>query len=70
MISRASESVVTSASVALETISGQIPSVDRHKVAKADGIIRPIRGRAMRLVSRKWVGNVPKYMYASGPVVI
>lgn len=70
MTSRASESAVTSNSVVLESMSGQMPSVDRHRTAKAKGMMRPVSGKAMRLVRRKWIGNVPKYMYASGPVVI
>ena len=60
IISRASDSAVTSTSVALGTISGQIPHKSRPVVSSADGMIRPISGSAIRLVRRKWTGNVPK----------
>jgi hypothetical protein len=39
-------------------------------VMSAEGIISPASGTAIRFVSRKYWGNVPKYRYASGPVVI
>lgn len=69
IILRASERTVTSASVALKSISGQTSSVLRHSVSKANGIRIPVKGNAIRFVSRKCVGNVPKYKYAMGPVV-
>ena len=36
----------------------------------AEGIIRLTSGAAIRLVSKKYFGKVPKYRYAIGPVVI
>ena len=66
---RASERTVTSVSVALKSISGQMPSMLRQSVSKADGIRIPVKGSAIRFVRRKCVGNVLKYMYAIGPVV-
>lgn len=62
MTSRAFERAVTSISEALSSISGQIPSEERNIAARAEGIISPVRGMAMRLVRRKCTGNVPKYM--------
>ena len=53
MILRASESAVTSASVALTAVCGQMPRADRNRVARDAGIISPVRGMAIRLVSRK-----------------
>lgn len=38
-------------------------------VSRESGIMIPETGRAIRLVSRKCFGKVPKYRYASGPVV-
>lgn len=70
IISRASDRAVTSASAALESISGHMPIADRQSTARAIGIISPVRGIAIRFVRRKCVGKVPKYIYASGPVVI
>ena len=60
MISRACESAVTSISQALDIISGHMPKTDRIKVRRARGMMRPVRGRAMRLVRRKCTGKVPK----------
>ena len=34
------------------------------------GIRMPVMGRAIRLVSRKYFGKVPKYIHARGPVVV
>ena len=70
MISRACERAVTSISQALRSISGQIPRADSNRTARAVGMISPVRGIAMRFVSRKWTGKVPKYNQARGPVVI
>ena len=39
-------------------------------VSNEAGMISPVNGRAMRFVSRKCFGKVPKYRYARGPVVI
>lgn len=60
MISRACESAVTSISQALDIISGHMPKTDRIKVSRATGMMRLVRGRAMRLVRRKCTGKVPK----------
>ena len=70
IIVRASESAVTSISVALISMSGHMPDMCRTSVSKDTGIISPVRGRAIRFVSRKCIGKELKYRYAIGPVVI
>ena len=57
IIVRASERAVTSISVALRSMSGHMPHVCRHNVSKDTGIISPVRGRAIRFVNRKCMGN-------------
>ena len=42
--------------------AGQHPRQDMQRVSRADGMSRPVRGRAMRLVRRKCCGNVLKYI--------
>lgn len=60
IISRASDRAVTSASVALVSISGHHPTAVSRVTATAAGIMNPVNGRAIRLVRRKYIGNVPK----------
>ena len=57
---RAAERADTSISVALISISGQHPSSDVSRVIKADGIMSPVRGSAIRFVSMKCRGKLPK----------
>lgn len=61
---------VMSSSVVLIAIGGQIPRLFRIRMKMTDGIMIPVNGMAIRLVRRKYLGSVPKYMYAIGPVVI
>ena len=56
-------------SVARMSRSGHISALYRINVIAEAGIMMPVNGRAIKLVSRKCCGNVPKYMYAIGPVV-
>ena len=51
---------MTSISQALDIIAGQMPQADSPKVSSETGMISPVSGKAMRLVSRKWTGKVPK----------
>ena len=69
MTSSAQVRVSENLSVRVTTIIGQIPIADRQSVRAAHGIRMPVRGKAIRFVSRKYLGKVPKYMYARGPVV-
>ena len=48
-----SDSAVTSNSVALNSMSGQIPSSVVARVSRAAGISSPVSGSAIRLVSMK-----------------
>ena len=59
----------TSHSVSEIRNGGQHPGTERIMVSSAQGMIAPVRGRDIRLVSRKCRGKVPKYRYARGPVV-
>lgn len=61
IILRASVRAVTSASVALKSMTGHIPDAEIMMENTAAGMMIPTSGRAMRLVSRKCMGKVPKY---------
>ena len=50
--------------------SGQISAAESASVSRHTGIISAVKGRDKRFVIRKYLGNVPKYIYATGPVVI
>lgn len=60
IILRASVRAVTSASVVLKSISGHIPEAESMMENTAAGMMNPTSGKAIRLVSRKWIGKVPK----------
>lgn len=60
------DAVFSQASV---SIAGQRPAAFSATVRMDMGIRMPVRGRARRLVSRKYVGNVLKYSQARGAVV-
>ena len=47
-----------------------IPRTQRINEMSIAGMMIPVRGRAIRFVRRKYWGNVRKYMYARGAVVI
>lgn len=64
-----SVSSVASHSVDWTRNAGQIPHTERTRVSRAAGMIIPVSGTAIRFVSRKYCGKVPKYAYAIGPVV-
>ena len=49
-----------SVSVPSLRISGQMPAACSDIVSSEAGMIAAVRGRAMRLVSMKYCGNVPK----------
>ena len=69
IVSRAPISSPMSHSVARMSRSGHISALYRINVIAEAGIMMPVNGRAIRLVSRKYRGKVPKYMNAIGPVV-
>ena len=69
MMSRLLHITCTAASVIRMSIPGHIPAVYMATVRMDMGMIAPVSGRAMRFDSRKYFGNVPKQIYASGPVV-
>ena len=50
--------------------SGQISAAESASVIREAGMISAVNGRDKRFVIRKYLGNVPKYIYAIGPVVI
>lgn len=47
-------------SVVFNKTSGQMPDRDNVSASMPTGINMPVRGRAIRFVSRKCSGNVPK----------
>ena len=55
---------------ALTRKSGHIPHALNPMTARLNGMIAPTSGNEIRFVSRKYWGNVPKYIHARGPVVI
>ena len=68
--SRDSQSNVTIHSVPFISISAFHPREHAASVISAIGIMIPVSGSAIMLVRMNCVGNVLKYMYAKGPVVI
>ena len=70
MISNAPISSPVSHSVSRTSRSGHICALFRIRVIAADGMSSPVKGSAIRLVRRKYLGNVPKYIHANGAVVI
>ena len=68
--SRDPQSNVTIHSVPFINIPISHPRLQVIRVASAIGIMIPVSGSAIMLVRMNCVGNVPKYMYAKGPVVI
>ena len=53
MTAREPERMLTSVSVVVSRISGQMPKMSRHNVSSADGMMSPVRGIAIRFVRRK-----------------
>ena len=68
--SRDPQSNVTRNSVPFINIPISHPILQVIRVANAIGIMIPVSGSAIMLVRMNCVGNVLKYMYAKGPVVI
>lgn len=68
MISNAPISSPVSHSVKRTSRSGHIPAVLSISVKAAEGMMTPVRGRAIRLVSMKCTGNVLKYIQTRGAV--
>ena len=57
-------------SVIVSMNAGQIPPMSRHIDMSDNGMMMLAKGRVSRLVRRKCLAKVPKYIYTNGPVVI